>query len=389
MSSDPATSDARGVRRSDGNLAGFTPFDFDRMSQALCLARRGEGWVEPNPMVGCVIARDGKILGAGWHRRFGQAHAEVNALRNCGASARGATAFVTLEPCRHQGKTPPCVHALIEAGIKRVVVAVRDPDPRMRGRSLRTLRAAGIEVQEGLCAEAARSLIAPFKMRITRGLPWIILKWAQSIDGRIATRRRALEWLSDGAQLRDAHRVRARVDAIVVGVGTVLVDDPRLTARDVPVRRVARRVVLDSTLRTPVTSNLVRSAGQTPTWIYCGAGAATRRVRALERHGCRVLRSKSRRWPVEAVAAHLAAKGCTNVLVEGGSEVLGRFLDAGMADEIHVYMAPLLIGGEQAVPAIGGRGAASVRQAVTLPRGAQWKRLGHGWALRERLSTPS
>ncbi|RMF74303.1 MAG: bifunctional diaminohydroxyphosphoribosylaminopyrimidine deaminase/5-amino-6-(5-phosphoribosylamino)uracil reductase RibD, partial [Planctomycetota bacterium] len=258
------------------------------MRIALRTARRGLGRVEPNPPVGCVLVRGGRELARGFHRYFGGPHAEVDALRRAG-NARGATAYVTLEPCCYHGKTPPCTQALIAAGIRRVVAAVRDPNPRVSGRGLALLRRAGLQVDVGVLADEAEALIAPFRKLTKTGRPWVIAKWAQSLDGRIATRTGDSRWISDVAARTHAHRTRARVDAIIIGARTAGIDDPLLTARLARPRRVAARVVLDPNLRTPTNGRLVRTAGNFPTWICCDASASKRRRAELLDAGCRII----------------------------------------------------------------------------------------------------
>jgi diaminohydroxyphosphoribosylaminopyrimidine deaminase/5-amino-6-(5-phosphoribosylamino)uracil reductase len=358
------------------------------MRRALQLAARGQGRVEPNPMVGCVITTRGKIIGEGYHRRFGGPHAEVEALRRCRGSPRGATIFATLEPCCHCGKTPPCTDALIEARIGRVVAAVRDPSPLVNGRGLRKLRAAGITVATGLLADQAAELNAPYIKLMRQKRPWVILKWAQSLDGKIATQTGDSKWISDEPARAHAHRLRGRVDAILVGVQTVLTDDPKLTARVGRVRRVATRVVLDTDLRTPTTARLVRSAGRVPTWILCGARAPRARARALEAAGCVIRRvpRDGKRLSLPAVLDLLGSHQMTNVLVEGGGRLLGQFVDERLADEFQVYIAPLLIGGRTAVSALDGTGAARVAGALRLPQPAAIRRLGAGWFVHARRS---
>jgi diaminohydroxyphosphoribosylaminopyrimidine deaminase/5-amino-6-(5-phosphoribosylamino)uracil reductase len=357
------------------------------MRRALSLAARGRGRVEPNPMVGCVIVRDGRIIGEGHHRRFGGPHAEIEALRRCGEAARGATIYVTLEPCCIQGKTPPCSEALIEARVGRVVAAMRDPNPLVHGRGARRLRAAGIACEFGLLEAEARELNAPFSKLMTRQRPWVILKWAQSIDGRIASRGGDAKWISDEAARAHAHRTRAAMDGIIVGVRTVLADDPRLTARTARPRRVAARLVLDTRLRTPAESRLVRTARETPTWLFCGDNAAPRKVRRFERLGC-VVHPVPRDGDVVSLDAVLGALGAakmTNILVEGGGRVLGSFLDRGLADEAHIYIAPLLIGGREAPAALDGEGSERIADALRLSPTPPLRRVGDGWFIRARL----
>jgi diaminohydroxyphosphoribosylaminopyrimidine deaminase/5-amino-6-(5-phosphoribosylamino)uracil reductase len=372
-------------------MPNFSAADERFMRRALALAARGAGRVEPNPMVGCVLVRGGRVIGEGWHRRFGGPHAEVHALRSATADPRGCTAYVTLEPCDHFGQTPPCTAALIAAGVGRVVVAIRDPNPRVHGRGLAALRKHGIAVREGLLAAEATALAAPFLKLVRTGRPWVTLKWGQSLDGKLATRGGDAQWITDEVQRRHANRERGRFDAILVGVTTVLMDDPSLTCRSGRPQRVATRVVLDSTLRTPLTAKLVRTAKRTPTWIFGARGAAQRRRARLESAGCRVETVPSRPargagLDLDAVLRALGSARMTNVLVEGGGRLLGAFQDARLADELHVYVAPLLIGGRDAVGALHGLGPEMLSGAWR-PR-FETRRLGAGWLLRARLTTP-
>ncbi|HKQ46773.1 MAG TPA: bifunctional diaminohydroxyphosphoribosylaminopyrimidine deaminase/5-amino-6-(5-phosphoribosylamino)uracil reductase RibD [Phycisphaerae bacterium] len=343
------------------------------MGRAIALAWRGQGHVEPNPMVGCVIVKNGRVVGEGYHRRFGGPHAERMALAAAGRRSRGATLYVTLEPCCHFGKTPPCVDAIIRAGVRRVVAAVRDPNPLVAGKGLARLRRAGIKVEVGLMKPEAEQLAAPFIVCQTLGRPYVILKWAQSIDGKIATRSGDSRWITSIESRRMAHALRARVDAIVVGVDTVLADDPELTARWVRPKRVATRVVLDSRFRTPLSSRLVRSARRVPTLVVgAKSPASAGRRRRLESAGCQVLP-----MPVDATGIDLARllcvlreMGMTNVLVEGGGKALGGFVEARLADEAVVFVGPKLIGGETAPGPLRHRGPRLMRDlpAVEIAR---------------------
>lgn len=356
------------------------------MKRALRLAARGRGAVEPNPMVGCLIVRNGRIIGEGFHRRFGGPHAEVEALRRCTESARGATAYVTLEPCCHHGQTPPCTDALLASGVRRVVAALVDPNPRVRGGGLRILRKAGVAVDVGCLREQAEYLNAPFIKLMRTGRPWVILKWAQSLDGKIATHTGDSKWITDAAMRAHAHRVRGLVDAIVVGSGTVRTDDPLLTCRVGRPRRVATRVVLDSALRTSPSARLVRTARTIPTRFFYTLRTAAARVRRLEAVGCLVARLPAQNGPaLAALLDRLGAAGMTNVLIEGGGRLLGRFFDLGLADEVHIYVAPRLIGGAAAPGPLNAVGVASLRDAVELPPTARLRRLGNGWLLHARL----
>ncbi len=341
-------------------MSRWTQTDRRWMQLALDLACKGRGFVEPNPMVGCVLVRSNRIVGRGFHRRFGGPHAETSALRAAGRSAVGATAYVSLEPCSHTGKTPPCCDALIRARVARVVVAMKDPTPLVAGKGLRRLRSAGISVETGLMREEAGALNAPFVTFHTEHRPYVILKWAQSIDGKIATRRGDSKWITSRHSRVAAHALRARVDAIIIGVNTVIADDPDLTARLARPRRIAARIILDPHLRTPPSARLVRTARRTPTILVTGqsnparrnapAAGETQKMRRLKRAGCEVLRLPADRSGIRIppLLRELHTRGMTNLLVEGGGKVLGAFLDANLADEAQVFVAPIIIGGETA-----------------------------------------
>jgi diaminohydroxyphosphoribosylaminopyrimidine deaminase/5-amino-6-(5-phosphoribosylamino)uracil reductase len=335
--------------------------DRDWMLRALALAERGRGSVEPNPLVGAVLVRDGRLVGEGWHQRYGQAHAEVNALAAAGEAARGATLYVTLEPCCHVGKTPPCTDAVIRAGVVRIVVAMSDPFPQVAGQGTERLRQAGIAVEVGLCEAEARRLNAPYLKLLTKGRPYVHAKWAMTLDGKIATRTGDSKWISNEASRRRVHELRGRMDAIVVGIGTVLADDPLLTARP-PGPRTPARVVLDHRGRTPPTSQLARTARETPTWIAT-AGEPASQLAAL---GCEVINLPN----VAVLLDEMGRRRMTNVLVEGGAAVLGSFLDAGEIDQAHVFIAPRLAGGTEAKTPVGGRGMEKMADALAL---ADWR----------------
>lgn len=343
------------------------------MRRAMDLAMNGEGYVEPNPMVGAVIVRNHQVIGSGWHGRFGGPHAEVEAIKEARALAgpdatKGATLYVTLEPCCHWGKTPPCTDALIEAGISRVAAAIEDPNPKVAGGGIHALRTAGIQVDIGMLEDAARQLNAPFLKRLATRRPWVILKWAQSLDGKIATRTGDSKWISSEASLRRAHALRGRVDAIVVGIGTVLADDPELTCRMETPKRVAARVVLDSALRIPPSCKLVQTAKAVPTVIFTtDAGPAAVRA-ALEAAGCAVvvLASSPAGVSLEALLDELGRRELINVMVEGGGRVLGSFFDAGLADEAMLFVAPKLIGGAAAPGPLWQDGVGSMDKLAKL-----------------------
>ena len=327
----------------------FTPFDSRMMKRALEIARQGEGLVEPNPMVGAVVASPadgGTIIAEAWHQQFGGPHAEAAALDQAGTLARGSTLYVTLEPCCHRGKTPPCTDKIIAAGVARVVVAAGDPFPDVDGGGIAALRAAGITVEIGLLEAEAVRLTAPFRMLITGGRPWVIAKWAMSLDGRLAAPPGGDRWISSEESLRIVHTLRGRIDAILVGIGTALSDDPLLTARPEGPRK-ALRIVLDGTGRLPPDSRLVVTAREWPLLVAVGPGATAERIAALQEAGCEVWQGTEQE-PEERVASLLAELGrrrMTNLLVEGGAAVLGTFFAGGLVDEIYAFTAPKILGG--------------------------------------------
>jgi diaminohydroxyphosphoribosylaminopyrimidine deaminase / 5-amino-6-(5-phosphoribosylamino)uracil reductase len=340
------------------------------MLRALELAQCGLGFVEPNPMVGCVIVREGAVVGEGWHRRFGGPHAEVEALAIAGERTKGATLYVTLEPCCHHGKTPPCAEAVIAAGIKRVVAAMRDPFPKVAGGGFEQLRAAGVEVDVGLCEAKARELSAPYLKLLEIGRPWVIAKWAMTLDGKLATANGDSRWISSAASRAIVHELRGRVDAIVVGRRTAELDDPLLTARleGGSPARIATRIVLDSRAKLAVTSQLVRTARDFPTLVACGSEALDDDARRLADASCEVLRltGATHGQRLLQFLDELGRRRMTNILVEGGSEVLGSFFDARQIDEVHAFIAPTLLGGKLGPSPIGGEGVARMAEAIVI-----------------------
>jgi diaminohydroxyphosphoribosylaminopyrimidine deaminase / 5-amino-6-(5-phosphoribosylamino)uracil reductase len=338
-------------------------YEVEAMERALALARKGRGAVEPNPMVGAVVVRGGKIIAEGYHKKFGGPHAEVWALEAAGKAARGAEVFVTLEPCSHFGKTPPCADALMGAGAKRVVAAMEDPDKRVSGKGFAKLKAAGIKAEVGLLGEEAARLNAPYVKLRTLGLPWVIAKYAMTADGRIAAASGESHWISCDASRRAVHRLRSVVDAIVVGVGTALVDDPLLTARPRG-RRVAARVVLDSEARLPVASKLVATAAEAPLIVATSASAPRENIERLKEYCAEVIVCGKERVDVKALAEELGRRQMTNVLVEGGASVLGSFFGAQLVDEAMVFVAPKLVGA--GVGAVEGWQAGGMAEALTL-----------------------
>lgn len=337
------------------------------MARAIELARQGQGRVEPNPMVGCVIAHGAEIVGEGWHRRFGGPHAEIEALTIAGARAVGATLYVTLEPCCHQGKTPPCTRAVIAAGVRRVVMAMGDPFPKIAGGGLAELVSAGIEVVVGIGDEAARELNAPYLKRVEMGMPWVIAKWAMSLDGKLATRTGDSRWISNEASRQLVQELRGRVDAILVGIGTAVADDPLLTARPAG-PRVATRIVLDSRAQLASESQLVRTAHDVPVLIAVSAEASSSDIERLVAQGCEVFpcEGKTHVARTDMLLRELGRRQMTNVLVEGGAHVLGTLVDARLIDEVQVYIAPKVIGGSDAPAAVMGLGVESISQSLTL-----------------------
>lgn len=321
--------------------------DQDRMlmSRALSLAQRGLYSTDPNPRVGCVLVRHGEIVGEGWHERAGGPHAEVGALAAAGDRARGATAYISLEPCDHQGRTPPCTGALIEAGVSRVVYALLDPDPRVSGAGEERLRRAGIEVRGGLMADAASELNCGYVKRLSSGLPWVRIKLAMSLDGRTALASGESRWITADTARKDAQTFRARSSAVLTGVGTVLGDDPALNVRLPGCDRQPLRVVLDSALRTPSDARVVNRDG--PVLIIGAADHADRR-RSLEAQGVNVeiLPAVDGRPSLQSVLQRLAAMQANEVWVEAGSILTGAFVRAGLYDELIIYVAPALLGGD-------------------------------------------
>ena len=333
--------------------------DLDDMRAALGLARRGLGNTWPNPSVGCVIVKDGRVVGRGWTQRGGRPHAETEALAHARDAARGATAYVTLEPCSHHGKTPPCAEALIGAGIVRVVAAIEDPDPRVSGRGVARLKKAGITVETGLCAAEAAELNAGFLCRIKHGRPLVTLKLATSLDGRIATAGGESRWITGPAARERAHLLRATHDAVLVGTGTALADDPQLTCRLPGLEsRSPVRIVLDRNLRLPPTLRLFTGADQAPTWLVTLPGSDPVRQAALREQGLEIVAAEPgplNGIDLAALLRTLGGKGLTRLLVEGGGTLAAALLRAGLVDRLVWMRAPLALGGD-GIPAIAGLG---------------------------------
>ena len=315
------------------------------MARALALTERVRDTSTPNPNVGCVLVKDGRIVGEGWHARAGEPHAEIVALANATEEPRGATAYVTLEPCAHQGRTGPCADKLVEAGVARVVAALRDPFPRVNGRGLERLRAAGIEAQVGLMEAQAREVHRGFLSRVTRGRPWMRIKAAASIDGRIARASGESQWITGEAARRDVHALRARSCAMLTGIGTVAHDDPQLTVRHVPCERQPRRAVIDSRLEIKPNARILHGGG---TLVFTASGDGARRS-ALEAAGAEVVvvpgdPVKPGKTDLAAVARMLGDRGFNEVTVETGARLNGSLLAAGVIDEVVLYLAPRILG---------------------------------------------
>ena len=341
------------------------------MLRAIELAERGRGRTRPNPVVGAVVVRDDRIVGEGWHAALGLPHAEVVALERAGGRARGATMFVTLEPCAHTGRTPPCVDAIVRAGIRRCVVAVRDPHRIVDGRGLRALRRARVKVEVGLCAAEARRLLGGYWLAHARGRPRVTWKVAATLDGRIAGPGRS-RWITGAEARRAGHRMRAQSDAVVIGAGTARADDPRLTARGVGAERQPLRVVCDTLLRLPLTLALFGAGLARGTVVACGPRAPARRARALAARGAKVWRLPARGGGVSpgALARRLAAEGCQEVLLEGGARLGTAWLKAGLVDRVALHVAPRVMGeaGLAWCGALAGRERAGAGRLVEVGR---------------------
>jgi diaminohydroxyphosphoribosylaminopyrimidine deaminase/5-amino-6-(5-phosphoribosylamino)uracil reductase len=340
--------------------------DLERwMRHALALAEKGRGFVEPNPMVGAVVLDSaGQHVGEGWHQKFGGPHAEVFALAAAGERARGGTLIVTLEPCCHHGKTPPCTDAVLQAGISRVVAAMSDPFPKVAGGGLAILRSAGVEVSVGLCEAEAVALNAPYLKLLRTGRPWVHAKWAMSLDGKIATFRGESRWISGEESRRRVHELRGLMDAIIVGRGTVAADDPLLTTRPEGAR-VAARVVVSASGRLPDHCRLRATAREIPVIVFTANPDV---LGGWANDGAEVVALTDKGMSLDGVLAGLGQRRFTNVLIEGGAKLLGSVLDTNAADEFHVFIAPKLIGGRDAPSPVGGAGAAEMSGVLSLDR---------------------
>jgi diaminohydroxyphosphoribosylaminopyrimidine deaminase/5-amino-6-(5-phosphoribosylamino)uracil reductase len=341
------------------------------MRAALALAARGLGTVWPNPSVGCVVVRDGRVVGRGHTAAGGRPHGETQALAAAGPGARGATVYVSLEPCDHHGKTPPCTQALLAAGVARVVVACEDPDPRVAGAGIRRLRAAGLDVDVGACADEAWELNRGFFSRVLHGRPLITLKCASTLDGRIATHTGESQWITGDTARAWGHGLRARHDAIMVGIGTALADDPELTCRLPGLEhRSPVRVVVDSRLRLPLTGRLVQDACRRPVWLVTRDDADRPRAKAYAGCGVEVIRvppDAGGRPDLPVAMAALATRGITRILAEGGATLAASLMQVGLVDRVEWFRSPTVIGGD-GIPAVAGFGVDRLAQAPRFQR---------------------
>jgi diaminohydroxyphosphoribosylaminopyrimidine deaminase/5-amino-6-(5-phosphoribosylamino)uracil reductase len=355
----------------------------DEKWMSVALERGARGTPSPNPHVGAVIVKGGQAVAVGHHERAGEEHAELGALREAGDKARGSTLYVTLEPCNHQGRTPPCTEAIAKAKVARVVVGCLDPNPHVPGGGAEQLRKAGIKVDVGCREEQCRKLIAPWAKFVTTGVPHVALKLALSLDGRIASRTGQSKWVTGPEARARVHLLRAQHDAVVVGIGTALADDPRLTVRDAP-GHSPLRVVLDTRLRLPPASRLVQSAREVPTWVICTTDAPMSNEEALVERGVEVLRgAPSAEGRVDPLGAFkmLAARGIVTVLIEGGAELAGSVLAGAVVDELHCFIAPILLGPRGRPGAVDWAGPATPAEAPCIGE-PQWEVCGvdaHVW----------
>lgn len=338
--------------------------DQDYMAFAIQLARQMQGQTSPNPVVGAVVVNNQQIVGMGAHLKAGEPHAEVHAIRMAGDKAKGSTVYVTLEPCSHFGKTPPCSNLLIESGVKRVVIASPDPNPLVAGRGIERLKAAGIDVEVGVLREEADALNTVFFHYIKTGRPYVTLKTATSLDGKIATRTGESQWITSEPARLDVHKLRHQSDAILVGVGTVLKDDPSLTTRLPQGGKHPIRVILDTKLRTPLHSKVVTD-GLSKTWIVT-CEQDLKKAAAFEQKGVRIVKLGKDKILLTELLDYLGKEQISTLFVEGGGQVNGSFIEEGLVDQVIVYLAPKLIGGNDAPSSIGGLGFLKMSEVMTL-----------------------
>ena len=357
------------------------------MRLALELAARAGDRTRPNPRVGAVVVKRGRVISRAFHRRAGLPHAEVLALRQAGAAARGATLYVTLEPCAHTGRTPPCTEPILKSGVRRVVAAMIDPNPKNRGRGLKILRRGGTAVRAGLLEKEARRLNPVFITWMTRKRPFVTVKVAQSLDGKIATAGGESRWISGPASRRMAHRLRAQADGILVGVETLLKDNPRLTVRGMKTVRPPVRVVLDAFLRTPPRARLF--SAHSPVWIACSTGASRAREQRLHRAGAEVIRFPARKGRVNlpALLRRLAGRGISHLLIEGGGETIASAFSARAVDRVVWITAPKILGGRTAPTSVEGEGVSRLLKAIQL-KDPVYQKLGPDWVVTAEVRYP-
>jgi len=338
------------------------------MKMALELAEQGRGWTSPNPMVGAVIVKDGKVVGKGFHQAAGGPHAEIHALNDAGGKAKGATLYVSLEPCNHTGRTPPCTEAILESGIKRVVAGMRDPDPRVTGGGLGFLESQGVEVSVGVCEDACRRINEAFIKHATTSRPFVILKCAATLDGWIATRSGDSKWITNPLSRQFVHEIRHAVDAIMVGIGTVLKDDPQLTTRlEGRETKDPLRIVLDTNLSIPEKARMLHLSSDSGILIVCGDSAPSEKRKRLEEFGIRFLTLDDQEGQIDlaALVQELGKIGITSLLIEGGSRINGSALRAGIVDKVYMFYAPKICGGE-GIPICTGPGVELMEQSINL-----------------------
>ena len=338
------------------------------MKMALELAEQGRGWTSPNPMVGAVIVKEGTVIGKGFHQTAGGPHAEINALNDAGGKAEGATLYVSLEPCNHTGRTPPCTEAIAESGIKRVVAGMRDPNPGVTGGGLGFLESQGVEVSVGICEDACRRINEAFIKYATTSCPFVILKCATTLDGCIATRGGDSKWITNSLSRQFVHEIRHAVDAIMVGIGTVLKDDPQLTTRlEGREGKDPVRIVLDTNLSIPEKARMLHLSSDSGILLVCGNSAPLEKRKKLEESGVRflTLEDEEGRIDLTALVEELGKMGITSLLIEGGSRINGSSLRAGIVDKVYMFYAPKICGGE-GIPICGGPGVELMEQSMSL-----------------------
>lgn len=335
------------------------------MLTALELAEKGRGFVEPNPMVGAVVVKDGKIIGKGYHQVYGSNHAEINAINDAGANCKGSDLYVTLEPCSHFGKTPPCAEAVKRAEFKRVIIAVSDPNPISQKSGVEILKEAGIEVVEGILEDKARCLNAPFFKWITTKLPFVTAKWAMTFDGKIATRTGDSKWISNEESRLYVHKIRGEMDAIMVGIKTAIADDPLLTCRT-EAKRVAKRVVIDNNASLPLDSQLVKTVKDAEVIVVTSKSAPEESIKKLEMAGCKVLKANLNdgRIDLMSLLKELGKMDIINVMVEGGGKLFGSLFDEKLVDKVVMFVSPKIIGDTNALSPVSGTGIHTVAQSV-------------------------